>query len=248
MSSKSPSAKINAVLPDYISASDDENDIENIATKKKSIRYNYILIKTLETSEEALQSIDLTVWAKWYGNSCSDGQKVYYRCKLSKFREKQCEKKLYLHYLSDSLKVNVYETVNEHTHLDHSDKKMSVEVKAKIVEFFNLNIKPNAILEQLREQNMKVPKKSILITFLRKIRKEKFGKTILSLGELETWCKNNSFNQNDEDTPFVADYFVNYGDEMDYDDEIENPDEIDEKDDLSLPFFRLFITTQRLLE
>jgi hypothetical protein len=93
MSSKSQSVKINAVLPDYISdsdTSDGENDIENIAKKKKSIRYKYILIKTLETTEEALlQSIDLTAWAKWYKNSCSDSQKVYYRCKLSKFREKK---------------------------------------------------------------------------------------------------------------------------------------------------------------
>ena len=250
MCSRGKSLKNNVILPDYISDSDTsygENVVENIVKKKKSIRYKYILKNSFETTEEALQSIDSTVWAKWYKNSCADGQKVYYRCKLSKFREKQCEKKLYLHYLSDSFKVNAYESVNEHTHLDNSEKNMSPDVKAKIVEFFNLNIKPNSILELLREQNMKVPKKSILSGFLRKIRKEKFGKTILSLGELEIWCKNNYFNQNDEDKPFVANYLINYGDDMDYD-EIENQDEVEEKDDLSLPFFRLFITTKRLLE
>ncbi|RNA27961.1 hypothetical protein BpHYR1_003846 [Brachionus plicatilis] len=64
---------------------------------------------------------------------------------------------------------------------------------------------------------------------------------------VEKICKNNFFNQNDEDKPFVADYLINYGVDMDYD-EIENQDEVDEKDDLSLPFFRLFITTKRLLE
>ncbi|RMZ99628.1 hypothetical protein BpHYR1_005969 [Brachionus plicatilis] len=37
--------------------------------------YKYILWNSFETTEEALQSIDSTVWVKWYKNSCADGQK-----------------------------------------------------------------------------------------------------------------------------------------------------------------------------
>ncbi|RMZ93784.1 hypothetical protein BpHYR1_002832 [Brachionus plicatilis] len=108
-------------------------------------------------------------------------------------------KKLYLHYLSDSFKVNAY----EHTNLDNSEKNVTRSTE-----------------RTKYESN----KKDDIIKLSQKDSKEKFGKTILSLGELEKCC-----------------------DDMDSD-EIENQDEVDEKDYLSLPFFRLFITTKRLLE
>ncbi|RNA35338.1 hypothetical protein BpHYR1_000309 [Brachionus plicatilis] len=63
---------------------------------------------SLETIEEALQSIYSIVWAKCLKNSCADGQKR-------------------------SQKVSVYESVNEYTHLDNSEKNMSPEPLKSIV-------------------------------------------------------------------------------------------------------------------
>ncbi|RNA08238.1 hypothetical protein BpHYR1_015403, partial [Brachionus plicatilis] len=48
---------------------------------------------------------------------------------------KQCEKKLYLHYLNDNFKVNVYESVNGHT---HSGKTLE-DLKFSMVADFLIN-------------------------------------------------------------------------------------------------------------
>ncbi|RNA28943.1 hypothetical protein BpHYR1_037541 [Brachionus plicatilis] len=83
-------------------------------SRGKSLKNNVVhliisviqVMNSLETTEEALQSISI-VWAKWLKNSCVDGQKR-------------------------SQKVSVYESVNEHTHLDNSKKNMLPELEKLI--------------------------------------------------------------------------------------------------------------------
>ncbi|RNA36802.1 hypothetical protein BpHYR1_030053 [Brachionus plicatilis] len=80
----------------------------NKNAREKSLKNNvvYLIISvtliqnSLETIEKAIQSIYSIVLAKWLKNSCADGQKH---------------------------KVSVYESVNEYTHLDNSEKNMSPE-------------------------------------------------------------------------------------------------------------------------
>ena len=60
------------------------------------------------------------------------------------------------------------------------------EVKLKIQELHKLHLKPNAIMEVLK-QNSIIIKKKQLSNYLHQL-KEHEGKMTISLGELEEWC------------------------------------------------------------
>ena len=195
-------------IPNYSSSQNEDLPITQpiSLTKKKdqdTIGFN--------NHDEAVKSIEKE-WGFWYSNSTSTGKKAYYRCNKSKLREKQCESRLLIHYPSDNLEVHIYKTSVEHTHVMH-ENKMSTEVVDKIKQLFDLQIKPNAILEALRTAQLPMPKKSILIRHLRKLRKEKFGETIINLSELENWCKNNSKIPSSIHEPYVSSFYINYGDD-----------------------------------
>jgi hypothetical protein len=70
---------------------------------------------------------------------------------------------------------------------------------------------------------MKIKKQ--VSSYLTKLRLEKFGCVIISLGELQGLCISNSDVPSDEDEAFVVDYVVVYGDGVDdddYDDDEDN--------------------------
>ena len=81
-------------------------------------------------------------WNRYYSNKGHDGIKVHYRCNQVKFRGKQCDAAVYLHYPNDSDKVVLFRTINEHDHVNLDRRKVfSEEAKEKIEALFNLRLK-----------------------------------------------------------------------------------------------------------
>ncbi|CAF1030694.1 unnamed protein product [Didymodactylos carnosus] len=73
--------------------------------------------------------------------------------------------------------------------------------------------------------------------------RKKYGSYIISLGELEQWCQDNSNVPANENTAFVVSYKILYDVEEDEEDEEDDED----VDDTSGKVFRLFISSVRLL-
>ncbi len=70
------------------------------------------------------------------------------RYNKAKARGTQCAKEAHLLYCSNSFEVILYKTNNEHSH-QFSNSKISQEMKMEIEKFYNLNLKPKAILVKL---------------------------------------------------------------------------------------------------
>ncbi|CAF4988417.1 unnamed protein product [Rotaria socialis] len=97
-----------------------------------------------------------------------------------------------------------------------------------------MKIKPKRILEILEEKGLHVPKKQQLSSYLISLRKKYYGASTISLDEREAWCQRNSLIPDDDDTPWVLKYQIEYEDEINKDDDNKNK-------------FRFFVTTRRLL-
>jgi hypothetical protein len=115
---------------------------------------------------------------------------------------------------------------------------MSVELQQEIKTLNEFKLKPKAMIEALHNKEFEVPSIVQLKIFLTKIKKEKYGSTTISLGELEQWCLESSQTPQDLDTPFVVSY------EVIYDDEFGDEEDVDGHDG---PRFRFFVSTRRLL-
>ncbi len=71
--------------------------IGQITQSQRSL--TYVFEASYSSEKEALSTIDGTKWSKWFINRCRTGKKVYYRCRLSRFQEKnQCASRFYLQY------------------------------------------------------------------------------------------------------------------------------------------------------
>ena len=103
----------------------------------------------------------------------------------------------------------------------------------EIKDLFELNIKPKRIHEIMFQKGFKF-KKTQIDYYLAKLRKIKYGRSTISLNELDTWCREHSSIPEDKDESFVVNYCTNA---LEID--IENED---------MPCFNVIISTKRLLE
>lgn len=69
-------------------------------------------------------------------------------------------------------------------------------------------MKPKAIEYNIIRKNLKPPPKTKLITFLNKIRKEKFGSEKFNFGALEKWLKECSKIPDIETDPFIVSHEI----------------------------------------
>ena len=75
--------------------------------------------------------------------------------------------------------------------------------------------------------------------YLTQLRKQKFGPSTLSLGELQSWCQSKLSLPQPEDEPFVVAFHIRYEDDSDDDDD----DVVDDGNK-----FRLLLSSKRLLQ
>jgi hypothetical protein len=73
-------------------------------------------------------------WSLYYSNKGHDGIKVHYRCNRVKFRRKHYNATVYLHYLNDSEKVELYRSINDHDHTNSNTRKVFPEQARQNIE------------------------------------------------------------------------------------------------------------------
>ena len=76
-----------------------------------------------------------------------------------------------------------------------------------------------------------------------KLKENKYGSTVISIGELEQKCIDHNKIPIDDDDGFVASFFFKYGDEEEGEEMLEDENSIDQDRK-----FRIFISTKRLLK
>ncbi|CAM2722857.1 unnamed protein product [Rotaria socialis] len=150
---------------------------------------------------------------------------------MESFRGKQCNAALYLHYPNDTDEVVLFRGANEHDHTNSIHRKVfPEEAKENIEQLFDLRLKLKKIHQVLQDKNFRITFNQ-LKNYLVRLRKNKFGPSTLSLGELESLCIEKSTVPQADDEPFVLSYNVTYEDDDDNDNK-----------------FRFFISTKRLLK
>lgn len=135
-----------------------------------------------------------------------EGDKNYYRCNRVKARGKQCSASLYLHFENTSYRVLLYKSTSIHD-CDISVSKagpvLTNEVKNKIEELADQQLKPIVIQDRLRGIKLPIPKKYIIANHLAKYKREKFGPPSISQSELRTLLDAYKNISNEPDVPLV---------------------------------------------
>ncbi|CAF1531286.1 unnamed protein product, partial [Rotaria sordida] len=200
-------------------------------TKRKKSTKCWVKEAVFDNAVKAEVSLGNT-WSKHYTNYSDIGRKVYYRCRKSKLRGPQCSAGIYLLYHAESDQVSIYKTETDHDHHEGKVRGIDENVNKCIEDLFNDGItKPKQIIRALQTRNFELPSYVQIKNFLVQYKKTKFGSYIVSLGELEQWCKQNINISTDENKYFVVSYKIMYNDEEDVDGNK----------------FRVFLSTVRLL-
>ena len=104
-------------LETYSSASSDEDEDVEVATKKKRAFKNWIFVQEFETKQAAQNWIkEQAIWSYLKDYDTEAGIKHMYRCNQVKRRGPQCEAEICLQCNSHNFKVCLLENGNEHTH------------------------------------------------------------------------------------------------------------------------------------
>lgn len=180
--------------------------------KKRRIHKNWIFVRTFESKEEADKFLEDENWSYSYKNVSSDGIRITYRCKLVKFRGKQCEAGIYLLFDSRSSNIQLFRADSEHTHENDPNKVdvIAPEIEKVIRELYENNVsKPKAMQTNLLNKGIEPPPLPKLKTLLKKLNDQKYGSEKLNYGLLEKWLQDESSSYPDGETePFVLSYEI----------------------------------------
>lgn len=224
-----------AEVAGYESDSEPDDVAKAVPTRNlpKPIKTIWAKEFTFATYDESMKFIEAEKsWGYSTSSQSEEGKKIYYRCNKVKARGVQCLAKLYLLFDSTSTDIILFRATHSHTHNDIDTKAntgLPDEVKVVIKELWLLKIKPKAILENLNNRQQ-LPKPSMrqVTNYLSVLNSQKFGRSSISLGEIEAWCEEKSIIPENEDEGFIVNY------------------EIDTKEEDN-PLFRFYVSTKRLL-
>lgn len=150
--------------------------------------------------QEAIWSINTT-------NKLSNGKKVIYRCTNAKLRGKQCDASVCLFFLSTKEEVVLYTTADQHSCQPKRIKKMSEQTKAIIEQLFIDGFKRRKAIQcKLAAANVELPTKHQLNNFISELNIKHFGRSTISIGELEAFLQCNSSVPEDPNEAFIVDY------------------------------------------
>ena len=211
--------------------------------------------KTLEEAEKILKNEK--IWSKldFKASKQLNGISKYtYRCNQAKYREERCRSQVRIHLHPDSLEVSIHRTYCPHTHLKDKSS-VSQEARDEIVNVINsgYGYTPKNFIEHLENKKIEPPVLKDLYNFLARFKKQKFGTSKLTLGELSSWCEDNSKVPSEimQDEPFVVDYSTFFPEHIE-----ENPKDYDDGDNekynnnnnkIDMQFFFFFLTDMQLI-
>jgi hypothetical protein len=185
-------------------------------------------------------------WAWCRDHKQQIGDTTFYRCTSSLSRGKQCSTGCKI--FKPAHKSAVFELHKTNCAHDHNLRKLCVPLasRAEIDRLMGDNdrIYPAKILENLeRIPGMIIPKLQDLYNYLQTIRRRKYGKGNIHLGQLASWCLDHNLvpDESMPDEPFVVDYNAFFKD-----DEIteRRGDYERDKNGKDLDEFRFFITSR----
>jgi len=231
-------------IQEYLS--DEEENTEEVNTIRRNKRQRkWEIVSIFNTKEEAINAINIdAIWSFHYRNKTIEGCKEYYRCNKVRRRKQQCNAGIYLLFVNRDHTVEMFKTQEDHSHDELMQKttKLSNQMKEEIKKLFELHVKPKRMFEILIEKGLEPKNKTQLSNYLIRLRKQNFGPSQISLGQIEQWCLDHDKIPDSDDMPFVVSHQIKYYDECEVDlTERKDPDGTEAQ-------FRVLISTKRLLE
>lgn len=204
----------------YVAEYESDEDQENLLPARQKKNIDWEKSQTFNNNCEALEAVgNEKTWSKISKfTDCNGHHIVKYRCNKVKLRGEQCSAALRLVYHAQTTEVSLYRSNLEHDHdtiISKSKSRLTVEQKEKIANLFEEDdrIKPKSVIKKFANSNILLPTKLQVSNYLAILRKNKFGPCSLSLGELEIMLINKSVINDNESTPFVLNYNVDYDQE-----------------------------------
>lgn len=202
------------IVPFYDSTLSEESAGEKSPPPAKSRRIEHTWVAdnmVFQTLKDAMEAIGIeNIWSKIRTHTVEEGRKIYFRCKKVKLRGRPCTSAMYLLLESNSTQVRVFRTLEQHDHDDHkaraAEPGIKPDIKSEISRLFNQHTKPKAMLRILGEAGLEVPSKSQLCNYLSLLKKNKYGPTTISLGELVIWLEAHRKVPENPHQSFVLDY------------------------------------------
>ena len=225
--------------------SDEEEDMNayvQVASKRRAKRKQHTWLKGMvfKNDNEAKQAvIKEEQWSEYYTNTTTYEKKKIFRCNQIKRRRKQCDADIYLLLNSNNEKAVLFSDISEHTHdlIQQKCTRIPDDMIVVIKEFYELKLKPKAIIEALYDRGFVAPSIDQLNNYLRTMKTKRFSSTPMSLGEIEQWYLELSRSvSGSDDVGFVVSYEIIY--DGDNDDNIDDDDDND--DDGNKLFFFCF--------
>ena len=234
-----------SAVPEFVENFDDTmNDIDDldniIPIKRRGKGVVYDFFKTVSTDEfitefkavkgddDLIKSFEFDTYTfKYkYKRSTIKGLKYFYECSPD---AANCSVCCYI-FLGDTA-VSIFISDVAHEHVDRISRGISDVVKDAINKLYDVGVTaPKAILRALEKQNLIAPSIYQLNNYLFRLRKEKYGPCSINIVDLEMWCKSRSDlpDKDDLDKVFVVKFQHGIDDDV-------------------LRFFRLIVSTRRLL-
>lgn len=186
---------------------------------------------------EAFLEAEGNIWSYRDDKITRNGKKTIYRCNLVKRRGPQCAAGIYTISKSspDDKKVQLFQKTSPHNHdnIQNVRYHLSAYAKDKIIQLSEHRNTPGAIMFVLsRDEHIQHLSLNQVKNTIAKYKREKFGKTNITLDDLQNFVENQLNVPEDDDKSFVK-IFERSPDTDDYDGE---------------EWFRYFVTTKRLLK
>lgn len=128
-----------------LESSDSDSDTESVkistssstSTPKRGCNRKYIHHKTFPNTESAIKYIEAEgAWVHYREYDSKLGRKRIYRCKLVKYREKQCAASLMLVFHPFDRSVSIMKTDCAHTHnIEALDHGISPDIRCSIIDY-----------------------------------------------------------------------------------------------------------------
>ena len=209
------SSELPQMVPDYSSAEEEDNQVPLRKTKRQKVDKDWQKETVFSKAAEAQEFVEREkTWSYFHTNETEEGRKRFYRCNQVKYRGEQCLAAVYLCYDSTNTDVILYRSGHDHNCNDiltKSGTAMTNGMKAEIEKLFALKQKPKAIMEKLSKLNLPMPSLNQVKNHLATLKKQKFGSSTISLGELEKWLQDHSTVPEDENKAFVVEHEVTFG-------------------------------------
>lgn len=211
--------------------SDDAESVEIEPPRKKGrFHSEYEYVRSFDNESDAFDFVNSENWSKYYKTTSEAGDRQMLRCPQVKFRGPQCAAKAYLLYDSTSTLIHFYKSIAEHDHDQNVNAvyEIPADTKKEIKNMYDLGVtRPKRILNNLMQRKVELPDRKKLDSFLRELKKDKFGPSSINLIDLKNWLEDNSVIPIDKTQPYVVDFKLSLNENN--------------------PGFKFFVSTKQLL-